>query len=324
MEISPMHSCSICANTKLALMYEHVKDHYKIVRQEYQFWRCENCASAILQPFPSPEEISSFYPPNYVFKVNERKKGARWLLDRLQWRLFYRPIYDQKVKSLMETTRLRSGRILDVGCGSGILLHLLANEGFDVAGVEVSAEDVRYAEETFGIKVVPGTLKQAAFPDASFDAVTLYNVLEHVPDPFETLCEVARILKPGGWVALDVPLIDSRQSDFFKDHWGQITEAPRHLCIPSSKGVRTILKRAGFSQVKTSNVSVLAVAAFIALSLYPASAMIVASEGTAGFVRRILGGVIAAISIPIAFAERAISACGDRPCGAMLFFGRKE
>jgi 2-polyprenyl-3-methyl-5-hydroxy-6-metoxy-1,4-benzoquinol methylase len=318
-----MRQCAICKQTNLALMYDHVRDHYKVIQREYQFWRCENCGSAILHPFPSHEEIPSFYPPNYVFKINERKKGLRRLLDRLQRRLFYDPIYHQKIKSLMKMTELRNGRVLDVGCGSGLLLEMLAKKGFDVAGTEVSAEDVRHAQENFGIKVFRGALKEARFPDAGFDAVTLFNVIEHLPDPFETLCEVWRILKPGGWVALDVPLIDSRQSSFFKDRWAQITEAPRHIWIPSSKGIRTILKRAGFNEVTTSNVSILAAAAFIALSLYPASAVIVSSDGMGGFVRRVLGGVIATLSIPIAFAERMLSS-GDRPCGAMLFFGRKQ
>src|SRR5258706_922965 len=317
-----MFTCPICNHTKAEILYNHVKDHYGFVQREYQFWQCANCRSAILHPLPSYEETLSFYPANYGFKVKKAEKGPRRLLARLEWCLFYRLIYGQRVRSLMKMTHLKSGRILDVGCGSGLTLKMLAGKGFDVEGIDVSAESVTYAEQNLGIKVFQGTLNEADFQRGSFDVVTLHYVLEHVPDPFETICQVSKILKPGGWIALGVPLIDSPQAVFLKDKWSGIKEAPRHICMPTSAGMKALLKRAGFNEVRESSVSVLDLAGFIALSFYPASAMTLASTGMRGLFRRVLGGIILCFALPIAFAERFLRLV-DRPCGAMIFYGKK-
>jgi SAM-dependent methyltransferase len=90
------------------------------------------------------------------------------------------------------------GRLLDVGCSYGAFLEMARERGFDATGVELSRKATDYARGRRGLEVVHGSLEQAAFAAASFDAVTLWDLIEHLDRPVETLRELHRVLAPGG------------------------------------------------------------------------------------------------------------------------------
>lgn len=92
-------------------------------------------------------------------------------------------------------------RLLDVGCSSGALLGSARRHGFEVEGVEPAAQAAEYARRT-GLTVFQGYLQDACYPDEKFDAVTLMEVIEHLPDPHALLKEVWRILKPNGMLVV--------------------------------------------------------------------------------------------------------------------------
>ena len=123
------------------------------------------------------------------------------------------------------------GRVLDVGCGRGHLLTAMARRGWECYGTEVSAFRGDERLETPGpgrITVWRGALEDLPLEDACFDAVSIWHVLEHVNDPSATLRTIARILKPGGVLALAVPNYSSVQRIVFGRHWFHL-DCPRHL-----------------------------------------------------------------------------------------------
>ncbi len=134
-------------------------------------------------------------------------------------------------------------RLLDVGCGRGDYLALMREAGWHTAGVEPSAAAVAVARER-GLAVVHGTLPDAGYPDASFDVVTFADVLEHVPDPLETLVEAARVLKLGGQVLIFAPNVKSWECRLFGPHWFSL-DAPRHLSHFAPATLAALLARAG-------------------------------------------------------------------------------
>ena len=137
-----------------------------------------------------------------------------------------------------------NGRLLDVGCGSGDWLLAMRDRGWVVEGLDFDEKAVAAAQQR-GMHVRLGSLEQQQYPDNSFDAVTLSHVIEHVPDPVQTVRECLRVLKPGGRLVLFTPNSDSLSHRVFKRDWRGL-EPPRHLHIFSLGSMDQLLVRTGF------------------------------------------------------------------------------
>ncbi len=202
--------------------------------------RCRRCGLIYLCPRPVPAAIGRFYPPDYApFRTaveDERRALMRWMRRR---KLATR-------RALVERFSGRTmGRVLDVGCSTGLFLHEMALGGWRAEGVELTPSAVRYARERFGLAVFEGMLEDAPLVPGSFDAVTYWDVLEHVYSPAATLARTAALLAPGGIVAINVPNWDSADRRLFGRHW-QGYDPPRHLYVFTRRTLGALLDRAGF------------------------------------------------------------------------------
>lgn len=92
----------------------------------------------------------------------------------------------------------RAGRLLDVGCSYGAFMVLARETGWVTSGVELSESPAKFAREERHLDVYTGTVEQAAYPEGYFDAITLWDVIEHFDDPISTMREIYRIMAPGG------------------------------------------------------------------------------------------------------------------------------
>jgi len=137
----------------------------------------------------------------------------------------------------------RGRRLLDVGCHIGVFLEIAAAHGWEAWGVEPSRWAVGVARSR-GLRVVEGTLREAAFPDAWFDVVTMWDVIEHLTDPLGELREVHRILKPGGWMVIHTMDIESPFARLLGPRWPWLMEM--HLYYFSRRTLRAMLEKAGF------------------------------------------------------------------------------
>jgi hypothetical protein len=120
----------------------------------------------------------------------------------------------------------------------------VAQERWEAVGVEVSKKAAEEARKRFNAKVVEGTLEEAAFPAESFDAVTMVDVIEHVPEPAKTLREASRVLKPGGVLFVLTPNIDAPVARMMGRWWWGIR--PAHLNYFSRKTMGRMLAETGF------------------------------------------------------------------------------
>jgi 2-polyprenyl-3-methyl-5-hydroxy-6-metoxy-1,4-benzoquinol methylase len=144
---------------------------------------------------------------------------------------------------------LEPGRILDVGCGNGAFLARAAAAGWKATGVDFDLEAVEAAKLNVDVEAYAGSIMDQRFPAASFDAITMDNVIEHLPNPIETVRECARLLRPGGRLVIMTPNIGSLGHVVFGQDWRGL-EPPRHLQIFSASGLKNISRRAGFCSVK--------------------------------------------------------------------------
>lgn len=163
------------------------------------------------------------------------------LLYLLPWR---RVQVDLEVRSL---GAVPGGRLLDLGCGSGLWLAGMRRLGWQVEGIDFDPAAAT-AAATRGLHVRCGSLEQQRFADATFNAITMSHVVEHLPNPVKTLTECARILKPGGRLILWTPNTASLGHHLLKQYWRGL-EPPRHLHLFSPASVRALLEKAGFPRI---------------------------------------------------------------------------
>ncbi len=177
----------------------------------YPIVRCRRCRLTYVaeQPLLAPGEDVGFFSTCFASEIENDPKV------RMDKREVYRAGLGELSKSYPDR-----GRLLDVGCGFGLFLEDARSSGWQPFGVDVSEVGIRHATEELGLRDVQRRdLKDAAYPDGYFQAVTLWNILEHVPDPLATMREVRRILDPqGGIVLVRVPnmLEDVPQRDGLK------------------------------------------------------------------------------------------------------------
>jgi len=316
--------CLYCAGRSYTPLFENVHDRLGYVQGVWAFWRCRGCGSAVLSPFPKSSELASFYPPVYSFRLDLGRESAwRRFLARLEYRLYFGPQYEAQARRVLRGVGWRDGqgrRLLDVGCGRGLRLLTFRRRGFDVQGMDLQPEVVEYLRRDLGIPAVCADVHElsSCFPPESFDLITAFFVLEHVPSVQAVLENCIRLLKPGGWFVGAVPFVDSVQAGLFKDRWINVTEAPRHLSLPTRAGMKRVCQRAGFDRIMLHPDSTLNCAGQVGISLFPGGTITHFYGGgrLGAFVQRVLAGSLTALAIPFCAVENHVL---RRPSLGMVF-----
>jgi len=143
----------------------------------------------------------------------------------------------------------KTGRILDVGCASGLFLSAARKAGWNIAGVEPSENLFAKAAAALGreAELYCATLEHTPLAAGSFDAVTLWDVLEHVPQPLEFLRTCASLLKPGGHLFLNVPDLDSPEARVLGRRWPLLLA--EHLNYFNRQSLRFCGEKAGLKWI---------------------------------------------------------------------------
>jgi SAM-dependent methyltransferase len=146
--------------------------------------RCHRCSLVRADPVLDPELSAELYRAS-TFDYGEELDGLR-------------ATYGGALDRLAEVAPGRRG-VLDVGCGNGFVLELALDRGWSaVRGVEPSTDAIAHADPRVRDLIVADIVRPGLFPDSSFDAMTLFQVLDHMPDPATLLRECRTILRPGG------------------------------------------------------------------------------------------------------------------------------
>ncbi len=145
---------------------------------------------------------------------------------------------------------VREGRLLDAGCGSGDFLAWMGQRsGWQAWGLERNPEAARLATQRSGRPVLTADLAAAGLSGASFEAITLWSVLEHLADPVRALAECARLLRRGGFLFVRTLSQEAWGARFFGPNWVGF-DAPRVLLVLSRTLLRMMLHEAGLEVVR--------------------------------------------------------------------------
>jgi 2-polyprenyl-3-methyl-5-hydroxy-6-metoxy-1,4-benzoquinol methylase len=188
--------------------------------------------------------MPGYYPSGYYGAVQDRRFPQ--IVETLQ-----NALYTLRVREVEAVANSGPGRVLDVGCGRGVLLQEFRRRGWEVQGTELSESAASHARQTLKIPVEIGDLETISFPPNYFDAITLWHVLEHVADPRTLLAEIRRILKPDGVLLVAVPNFGSLEARISKDKWFHL-DVPRHVTHFSAATLEHALNENGFDIRHTS------------------------------------------------------------------------
>jgi ubiquinone/menaquinone biosynthesis C-methylase UbiE len=158
---------------------------------EYNLYRCEACGYIFDNPRPTFAAIINFY--------STPKKYDSWLVSEDS----REELWKRRLKKLLE--RAERGNLLDVGTGTGQFLNLARPHFNRVSGTEISETALKIAKEKYGLDLSRGQIEDTNLPKNSFDTITLFHVLEHVPDPKKTIARCKELLKVGGVLLVCVP-----------------------------------------------------------------------------------------------------------------------
>ncbi|MBI5047561.1 MAG: class I SAM-dependent methyltransferase [Deltaproteobacteria bacterium] len=224
-------SCNICGSSNEKLIT--TQNGYKVVK-------CIGCGFVYVNPRPTSETLKQLYLTYLPEKIE----------DPLLWDTYMKDVF-AKAANILVKQFPDGGKILDIGCGYGFFLSRMKAKGWQVYGIDVSETAVSYASG-HGLDVALGTLDNVKYEDKSFDVVTLFYVLEHLPDPLKAIQEIRRILNPNGLLLLRVPhttpIVRILSLLGIKNN---LYDPPFHLNDFSNVAIKGILKMAGFHNIHT-------------------------------------------------------------------------
>lgn len=205
--------------------------------ERFHLVSCGRCGHIYQNPRPTPASIGRYYPEDYhpfLIAVEDEPSPLRRLDRAFGLRM--------RTLAVHRAAGRRPGRLLDVGCATGVFLDGMRRLGWQAQGVEPSPYAAAYARRRFGLEVHEGLLEEAGLPAASFDAITMWDVLEHVHEPRPVLAELARLLRPGGVLVLSLPNPDSLEARLLGQYWLG-WDLPRHLNLYRPAQLRVHLAR---------------------------------------------------------------------------------
>lgn len=240
-----VETCQLCGCSRAAEMFSE---------PPFRVLRCPECSLVYVTPRHDDSTLVKIYGEDYWNSASPKTRGYASYASQED---LYLKTFRRRLGLVNKHVREGPLKVLDVGCAAGFFLRVMREEGHDVRGVEVSEDIASHAIEHLGAENVhvgfldalqPG---QEGFETGSFDLITLWDVVEHVPDPQALLNQLRRLLKPCGALILETQNVESTFASLLGRRW-QHYKHEEHLYHFSPSTIRRLLTESGFQVVRNT------------------------------------------------------------------------
>jgi SAM-dependent methyltransferase len=226
--------CNLCGAQDARVLFR---------KDSADFLQCRQCGLEWVHPLPDMEEMRKLYSsPKYYSTDNISQCGYS---DYVRNKHLYVNLFNRRLDEILRHTDGRRGRLLDVGCATGVLLELARLRGWEVSGVDVSEYATGIAREYYCLDAFTGELAEAGYPDGRFDVIVMDDLIEHVADPAALVQESRRILNASGLLTLNTPNRAGLWHLFMGRRWFHYRQS-EHTYFYSPRVITDLLNRHGF------------------------------------------------------------------------------
>jgi len=231
------NSCPVCGNQNIYKVLS-AKD-YTVSGEDFEIWECGNCSLRLTQNIPGAGDIGKYYQSEDYISHSDTKKG---FINSLYHSVRKRTL-QQKRKLVESYTDKSAGNILDIGAGTGAFLNTMKIAGWNCTGIEPEESARNKAKELYELDLKNAEALFTLSPQ-SFDAITMWHVLEHVHQLQEYIKQLKHLLKEDGKLFIAVPNYTSEDAKMYGQYWAAY-DVPRHLYHFSPKAMEKLLSEHG-------------------------------------------------------------------------------
>jgi len=235
-----LSACPVCDNESFTTHLD-CPDHF-LSKEIFTISKCEKCGFLFTNPRPEANKLSSYYQSEKYISHSNSRKGFQNLL--YQWVRNY--TISKKLKLIRSYKQ--QGTLLDIGCATGEFLNYCKNKKWDVLGIEPNKTARENGIENYSL-IIESESHLNIIQSSSFDVITMWHVLEHVPLVNERIDQLQRLLRSNGYLFIAVPNANSHDAKFYGSFWAAY-DVPRHLYHFTKGTITRLFSKHDFVLVK--------------------------------------------------------------------------
>jgi SAM-dependent methyltransferase len=221
MAVFNVQQCPVCGNNQFQ-PFITCTDFF-VSGEQFEIKECSGCGFKFTANAEDEENIGRYYQSDEYISHSNTSKG----LVNAVYHKVRSYMLGRKRRLVEKATGTKTGQLLDVGAGTGFFLNEMKTHGWQVSGTEKSDDARNFVKKEFGVEL-GGPEQLFQFENESFDAITLWHVLEHIHRVDENMQAFSRLLKPDGKLIIAVPNHTSCDARHYKEFWAA-WDVPRHL-----------------------------------------------------------------------------------------------
>ena len=233
-------ACPVCEGKAFKLKF--ICTDYSVSSEEFKIVSCETCGFVLTNPRPEPNNIGRYYKSeNYISHTNNKKGLFNFLYQTIR-----KYTIERKVQMIK---KFDTKNLLDIGCGTGEFLNKAKTKGINVEGIEPSEKARKQCKQNYNLRINESADIEAYY-DNKFDCITMWHVLEHMPDLNTLIESIYTKTSTNGKIIIGVPNYESWDAKYYKKYWAA-WDVPIHFWHFTKESIEKLFKKHGFVLLKT-------------------------------------------------------------------------